>query len=244
MTTAEKLRRAEVEAMARCGGPTYEKMDLISESDDDYVPIADYSTSAKKQAKGCAVPSVGSFAYCDYAPDTGMASPGSAVDRYRAAQRRKRRRMQRRLIRVGMVILAAGLFWWYQNDRGEASSNPNSSQDMVGAVAEDNLSVGDVAVEDSTETEEVSHSSDVDNVADAVAAEPLFVSTFKREKIQLLNADKAPIVKLFNAAKTTLTSIQQRRVPFSHFWNKEVRTTAKAQPVLSGLDDLLDAMMQ
>ena len=146
---------------------------------------------------------------------------------------------------IVLVILAAGLVWWCQNDRGEASSNPNSSQDMVGAVAEDSLSFGDVAVEDSTETEDVSHSSDVDNVADAVAAEPLFVSTFKREKIQLLNADKAPIVKLFNAAKTTLTSIEQRRaVPFSHFWNKEVRTTAKAQPVLSGLDDLLDAMMQ
>jgi len=62
---------------------------------------------------------------------------------------------------IVLVILAAGLVWWCQNDRGEASIDPGSSQDMGGVANDDSLSVGDDALEDSTETDDVSHSSNL-----------------------------------------------------------------------------------
>lgn len=69
-------------------------------------------------------------------------------------------------------------------------------------------------------------------------------SAFAREKIQLVNTNQAPIVKLFKAAKAGISSVEPRAVPFSYFWNKEVWDTAKSKPVLSGIDELLDSMLQ
>ena len=69
-------------------------------------------------------------------------------------------------------------------------------------------------------------------------------SAFAREKIQLVNADKAPIVKLFKAAKNGVSRVEPRAIPFSHFWNEDVRNKAKSEPILAGIDELLDSMLQ
>ena len=69
-------------------------------------------------------------------------------------------------------------------------------------------------------------------------------SAFAREKIQLVNTDRAPIVKLFKAAKTSISSVEPRAIPFSHFWNEDVRNKAKSEPILAGINELLDSMLQ
>ena len=95
---------------------------------------------------------------------------------------------------------------------------------------------------DSAEEEDsidgVSKDSTMESEADSLA------SAFAREKIQLINADQAPIVKLFHGVKAVVSNTDPRTIPFSHLWNKEVRQGAKSQPVLSGIDELLDSMMQ
>ena len=213
--------------------------------DDDYVPIADFSTSSAKKKKA-----VGSFDYNDYSPDNLMTSPdGSAVQRYRIMRRRQKRRRQRRMIRAGLValVIAVILFWWHRSF-GESDAN-----DSEGKVEAANHSVNDLGME---EAEQPSNDDDTkEEEADAtdeyVVTEEeqsdgasSLASAFAREKIRLVNADQAPIVKLFQGAKTAVSNINPRAIPFWHFWNKQVRDNAQSQPVLSGIDELLDCMMQ
>lgn len=254
---------------------------MLPETDDDYVPIADYSASAKKKKKEVA--SVGSFDYNDYSPDNMMGSPdGSAVQRYRIKMRRKRRRRQRRMIRVGLVVLitAAVLFWWHRGGSGKDSAN--GGEDDVNAFEEDvsrslveedggldpTHLVDDAAIDverlsndmvGGEETEEVIEPEVVDapSVGDSSSSEDVvkgdeedeedsssLVSAFAREKIQLVNTDRAPIVKFFKAAKAGISSVEPRAIPFSHFWNKDVRDTAKSKPILAEIEELLDSMFQ
>ena len=254
---------------------------ISSETDDDYVPIADYSSSAKKNKKKQGQ-TVGSFDYNDYSPDNMMASPESAVQRYRIMMRRKKRRRQRRMIRAGLVALVIGavLFWWYRGGTGNAmveDENYDSAlendedarpadEDEVGVeppiylVDNEIEAAGERPIDDieRENTEEVIENDDGDSAEeedsiDGVSkdstmeseADPdSLASAFAREKIKLINADQAPIVKLFQGAKAVVSNTDPRTIPFSHFWNKEVRQRAKSQPVLSGIDELLDSMMQ
>ena len=215
--------------------------------DDDYVPIVDFSTSSAKKKKA-----VGSFDYNDYSPDNLMTSPdGSAVQRYRIMRRRQKRRRQRRMIRAGLFALTISviLFWWHRSGESDA----NNSEGQVEAV--NHVIVNDLAME---EAEQPSTGNDDDVEEEETGATDEYgvteeeqsdgasslASAFAREKIQLINADQAPIVKFFQGAKAAVSNIDPRAIPFSHFWNKEVRDNAQSQPVLSGIDELLDVMMQ
>ena len=217
--------------------------------DDDYVPIADFSTSSAKKKKA-----VGSFDYNDYSPDNLMTSPdGSAVQRYRIMRRRQTRRRQRRMIRTGLValVIAAILFCWHRSGSG-GESDANDSEGQVEAV--NHIIVDDLGMEEAEQ--QTSNDDDVEKEGTGATDEYVvteeeqsdgassLASAFAREKIRLVNADQAPIVKLFQGTKTAVSNINPRAIPFSHFWNKQVRDNAQSQPVLSGIDELLDCMMQ
>ena len=253
---------------------------IPKETDDDYVPIADFSSSAKKnKKKQVHVQAVGSFDYNDYSPDNLMGSPEySAVQRYRIMMRRKKRRRQRRMIRATLVAIVIGafLFWWYRGGSNGEAANQDSGLEGEGAMsaveedggiersdhAADDVDVSEAdeehfAVDHNgehvVETEEVdvadaptidnkSHSDDT--ILDHEADSSSLASVFAREKIQLINTSHAPIVKLFIAAKAGISRIEPRTIPFSHFWNEDARNKAKTNPILAGIDELLESMMQ
>ena len=155
------------------------------------------------------------------------------------------------MIRAGLFALTISviLFWWHRSGESDA----NNSEGQVEAV--NHVIVNDLAME---EAEQPSTGNDDDVEKEGTGATDEYVlteeeqsdgasslaSAFAREKIRLVNADQAPIVKLFQGTKTAVSNINPRAIPFSHFWNKQVRDNAQSQPVLSGIDELLDCMMQ
>ena len=119
-------------------------------------------------------------------------------------------------------------------DAERLSNDMDEEEDTEEADAAGALSINDTLPPQDKEDEQEDDEDDSSSLA----------SAFAREKIQLVNADQAPIVKLFKAAKTGVSRVEPRAIPFSHFWNKEVRHAAKSKPILAGIDELLDSMMQ
>lgn len=136
---------------------------------------------------------------------------------------------------------------------GGAELSDHAADDVGAEEAKDELSTDDLYRENTAEAEgsggvdaspvdNTSHPDDtiLDNEADSSS----LASAFAREKIQLINTSHAPIVKFFNAAKAGISRIEPRAIPFSHFWDESVRNTAKSNPILAGIDELLESMMQ
>ena len=121
-------------------------------------------------------------------------------------------------------------------DAERLSNDMDEEEDTEEADAAGAPSIDDTSPPQDKEDEEEDDEEEEDSSS--------LASAFAREKIQLVNADQAPIVKLFKAAKTGVSRVEPRAIPFSHFWNKEVRHAAKSKPILAGIDELLDSMMQ
>ena len=154
------------------------------------------------------------------------------------------------MFRAGLfaLVIAAILFWWHRSGESDA----NDSDGQVEAV---NHIVNDLAMEeaeqpstgndDDVEEEETDATDEYDVTEEEQSdGASSLASAFAREKIRLVNTEQAPIVKLFQGAKAAVSNIDPRAIPFSHFWNKQIRDNAQSQPVLSGIDELLDCMMQ
>ena len=151
------------------------------------------------------------------------------------------------MIRAGLValVISALLFWWYRSAEETAEKD-----DGLGTLSHsvDNLEMED-AEEPSNYDDSEGEETDATNeygVAEEEQSDGTssLASAFAQEQIRLINADQAPIVKLFQGAKAAVSNIDPRTIPFSHFCNKEVRDSAQSQPVLSGIEELLESMMQ
>ena len=141
------------------------------------------------------------------------------------------------MIRAGLLALVLSIavwFWWHRN--GDTAMDGEVGYE-VEVPTKDLDEDGDGAMQADASDGDPEGGED-GQLSDDVAAD------FAREKIHLINAQQAPIVKVFKATTAMISNIDQRTIPFAHFWSEEVRAAAKSRPILAGIDELLDNMMQ